>query len=214
MTTTFTESTLAQPFDIVNPDTSQCGGTPPESMIHHKVGMKRGGIVIGLTPPPLGQRYGVSSSSRVLTPGLFNKRYDRIRTFLQYDMGIPRAEREVLLYLLRLWAYYGIVCPTERVATEETMTSKATFWRAIRRLEKMNLIEVVNRYVIRPQAQISNLYYFHRLVIALARYLAEQGVGFYQRWLKPYMMLTGTAFWHGWFHKYGPPLRSGPVSVS
>ena len=167
----------------------------PETMIHHKVSSLSKRII------ERGKVYGVSSSyqvprsRRVLSPGLFRKRYHDIRRCLVEVLGLTLAQREVTLRLLRFWAYYGLVCPRESTITEPPGCSKATFWRTIRILEELELVQVVNRYVIRPHAQISNLYRFDRLMIYLARYLAERGAQFLDKWLKPYLALPGRVFW-------------------
>jgi hypothetical protein len=168
----------------------------PYLMIHHKdpISKKTKIIIIkGTNPTP----YGVSPASRVMTPGVFLRQYDRIRDCLISPLHLSTAEREVVLRLLRLYAYYGIVYPKESQITEEPGCSKATFWRTIRFLKELGLVEVINRYILRPKAQISNLYRLDRLVLMLARYLSEHGVHFYASWLKPYLMLSGTEFWRG-----------------
>lgn len=167
----------------------------PETMIHHKVPLAKKRLI------ETGKTYGVSSSyqlprsHRVLSPGLFLKRYDDIRGFLKRQLGLTAAQRCVTLRLLRFWAYYGLVCPRESTITELPGCSKATFWRTINCLRETNLVQVVNRYVIRPHAQISNLYRFDRLMVILARYLAERGVGFLEKWLQPYLAMPGSLFW-------------------
>ena len=97
--------------------------------------------------------------------------------------------------LLRLWAYYGQVYPKESQITEDPGCSKTTFWRTIRLLQDEGLVHVINRYVVRPHAQISNLYRLDRLILVIARYLAEHGTQFYQDWLRPYLSLPGATFW-------------------
>ncbi|GAI35243.1 unnamed protein product, partial [marine sediment metagenome] len=73
-------------------------------------------------------------------------------------MKLTTAEREVTLRLLRFWAYYGNVYPKASTVAAEPGCSKATFWRTIALLERLGLMRRINRYVIRPHAQISNLY--------------------------------------------------------
>jgi hypothetical protein len=34
-----------------------------------------------------------------------------------------------------------------------------------------------------------------RLLLVIARYLAEHGVPFYQKWLQPYLAMSGSQFW-------------------
>jgi len=139
--------------------------------------------------------YGVSSSNRVLTPGLLLKKFDYIRDYLQYTLGLPTAQRAVILRLLPLWAYYGSVYPKETQITKLPGCSKATFWRTIKVLESIGLIRVVNRYLMRPQAQISNLYLLHNLIVVIARYLAEHGQNFKEKWIRPFLIMPGSQFW-------------------
>lgn len=186
---------VAQPFCPVKSINSQLPLFSPGTMIHHKV---RGSYVVILYRDRShyrGKPYGVSSSQRVLSPGLFIKRFDYIRDCLQYVIGLSVAQREVTLRLLRLWAYYGKAYPKESQVTELPGCSKATYWRTIKLLEELALVTVVNRYVIRPHAQISNLYRLDRLLIVIARYLAEHGVAFLEKWLAPYLQLPGRVFW-------------------
>lgn len=167
----------------------------PESMIHHKQPIPSSSRIVykrGLFPS---QPYGVSRSRRILSPNLLMKKYDLVRecaiNILQFSVG----EREVVLRLLRLWAYYGHVYPKESQITAEPGCSKATYWRTVRKLRELELITVINRFIIRPHAQISNLYKFDRLLLIIARYLAEHGVAFYERWLRPYLAMPGYQFW-------------------
>jgi len=164
-------------------------------MIHHKSGGNHDLIVYRDRSYYRGNPYGVSSSHRVLSPQLLLKRYDLIRDCLKYPLGLTTAQREVTLRLLRYWAYYGKVYPKEAHVTEEKGCSHATFWRTIALLEQMGLIRVTNRFVIRAHAQISNLYRFDKLLIVLARYLAEHGTRFLEKWLKPYLIMPGRDFW-------------------
>lgn len=167
----------------------------PDSMTHHKLlGRGREYIVLRKgTPHP--QSYGVSSAYRVLSPQLLLKRFDQVRDCLQNVLGLTTGQREVTLKLLRLFAYYGQVYPKASLFCQEPGASRATFWRTIKRLSNENLVQVVNRFILRPHAQISNLYRFDKLLLLLARYLAEHGQAFYQKWLKPYLALAGSVFW-------------------
>jgi len=168
---------------------------PSDSMIHHNV--------LGNTPRNIivtykryrEKRYGVSPSYRILTKGLLLKKFDLVRDCLSYCLGLPTAQRHVILELLRYHAYYGLVYPKESTITDQPPCSKATFWRAIRNLKERGLITIHNRYVLRPHAQISNLYRFTKLLIVIARYLAEHGVGFLEKWLSPYLILPAPQFW-------------------
>lgn len=188
-------STLPRPQVIVKSQVNTQLPLFPVTMIHHSNSYPsyiRGNIKV------IKERtgyYGVSSSYRVIPKSLFLKRYDRIRDSLKYVLQISPAQREVILRLLRYWAYYGNVYVKEALVTEEPGCSKATYWRTIRLLEERGLIKVIRRYLTPYRRQISNLYRFDKLLILIARYLAEHGVPFFEKWLKPYIMLPWPAFW-------------------
>ena len=189
------QSTITQPFCPVKSTLSSQLPLFPDSMIHHKGPPIHSRIIVSYSNMCKDRRYGVSRSQRVLPPQLLFKKYDLIRDFLTFTLGQTVAQREVTLRLLRLWAYYGKVYPKESSITELPGCSKATFWRTVKLLEESNLLQVINRYVIRPHAQISNLYRFDKLLIVIARYLAEHGVAFLEKWLEPYLQLPGRVFW-------------------
>ncbi len=186
---------LAQPFSLVNPPINTQISLFPDSMTHHKVHHYRGTYIVlrkgQRLPPP----YGVSLSRRVLTPGLLLKYFDKVRDFCQETISLPCGEREAVLRLLRLSAYYGQVYPKAETVCADPGCSRSTFFRALRRLEAAGLVTVVNRFIIRPHAQISNLYKFDKLLLMIARYLAEHGVAFGERWLAPYLAMAGSVFW-------------------
>lgn len=188
-------SIVEQPFSPVKSSPPVYPVNTPDSMIHHKVSPNPPQYIVvtrkNLSSPP----YGVSQSQRILTKDLLLKKYDQVRDCLAYCMKLSVSEREVVLRLLRFWAYYGQVYPKESTITNDPGCSKATFWRTIRLLKELGFISVTNRYVIRPHAQISNLYRFDRLLIVIARYLAEHGVGFWEKWLQPYFSMPGSLFW-------------------
>ncbi len=167
----------------------------PNSMIHHKVYLSHSNKLIVSYSKRRGKAYGVSRSRRAITSSLFIKKFDYIRDCLKDVLGLTPAQREVTLRLLRFWAYYGVVYPKESTVTDSPGCSKATYWRTVRLLNDAGLIQVVNRYVIRPHAQISNLYRLDRLALLLARYLAEHGVRFWEKWLRPYLSMSGSTFW-------------------
>lgn len=195
MSYTPTAPTLAQSFDPVKFPVNFRSPSDKNSMIHHNQDLPRSKIIVSYKSIGNSSRYGVSRSYRILSPQLLFKKFDHVRDALKYVLGMPPAQREVTLRLLRLWAYYGYVYPKEATITAEPGCSKATFWRTIRLLEELGLVQVVSRYVIRPHAQISNLYRLDKLVVLLARYLAEHGVGFREKWLKPYLTMLGSHFW-------------------
>ena len=202
-------STLAQPFLPVKSSSPATGGTTANSMIHHNIPLLPKRIIVSYKSIERGNPYGVSPTYRVLSPGLFLKRYDRIRDCLECVLGLTPSQREVVLRLLRLWAYYGHVYPKEATITELPGCSKSTFWRTIKTLRETDLIAVVNRFVIRPHAQISNLYRLDRLIVLLARYLAEHGVRFLEKWLEPYLSIPGRLFWTEIWRT--PAARAGPA---
>ena len=139
--------------------------------------------------------YGVPSSQRILTPGLLQKHFHSIRRFLEHDLGLSTAEREAVLRLLRLQAYYSNVYPKASQVAEQPGCSKRTFWRAIDKLKRQGLVAVINRFVIREEAQISNLYVLRKLMLAIIRYLHEHSVKFHQAWLQPFLSMPGAHFW-------------------
>ncbi len=201
---------LEQSFSPIKSIKNFISEFPDNPMIHHKVSPNPPGYIIVTRKNLSSSPYGVSQSHRVLSPSLFIKKYDYIRDCLKYVLGLTTAQREVTLRLLRLWAYYGQVYPKEAQITELPGCSKATYWRTIRLLKDCALLEVVNRYVLRPHAQISNLYRLDRLCILLARYLAEHGVGFLEKWLQPYFSMSGSSFWGSLAARWA--VRSPPMT--
>lgn len=193
------KSTIKDRVEHLSDNVNPCINTKlipsSDSMIHHNDQTPRilkerivyyGGI---------GRRYGVSPSRRVLSPELLLKKYDYVRDCLKYVLGFTTAQREVTLRLLRYWSYYGQVYLKESQVTAEPGCSKATFWRTVRLLEELGLIWIINRYIIRPHAQISNLYRLDRLAVMLARYLAEHIAHVWDDWLLPWIRLTWPEFW-------------------
>ncbi|MBA7559925.1 hypothetical protein ES708_01543 [subsurface metagenome] len=180
----------------------------PDAVIHHKDNSYRLRIIYKNKGEPLSAPYGVSPSHRVLSPGLLLKKFDLVRDCLKYPLGLTTGQREVVLRLLRLRAYYGKVYPKESQVTELPGCSKATFWRTIRLLQELGLVRVINRYLVRPHAQISNLYQLDRLIVLLARYLAEHGVAFLEKWLAPALAMPGSLFWSQIYQT--PEARAGP----
>ena len=184
--------------DIVKYPQLPLPGMPPGTMRHHNVGRPPYLILRTGNIGDLERRYGVASDRRVLPPSVFFKRFDRIRQFLGGPLGLTPAQCRVLLRLLAYWAYYGRVYAKAASISTQEGCHKATFWRTVRLLRERGLITVINRFFLRPDAQTSNLYRFDKLLIMIARYLAEHGVHFWAKWLQPYLTMTGTEFWHGW----------------
>lgn len=193
---------------IVNSPPHQSSKAGQKSMIHHKPRSNQKKIIVSYSSLSQFKRYGVSTPLRLLSPGLFIKRYDQIRDFLEGVLGLTTAQREIVLRILRLWAYYGLVYPKESQITQEPGCSKATFWRTVRQLRELHLVQVVNRYVVRPHAQISNLYRLDRLALVVARYLAEHGIKFPGSWACPYLAMAGQAFWGSLYQS--PVAITGP----
>lgn len=190
-----TSPILEQLFSNVNPPLNSQLPLFPASMIHHKGRGSPDRLILHGKDIYSSKRYGVSSSRRVLSPQLLLKRFDQVRDCLQYALGLTTCEREATLRVLRFWAYYGQVYVKQTQISENPGVSKATYWRAIRRLKDRGLIRVVNRFIIRPHAQISNLYRLDKLVLVIARWLAEHGSGFRERWLQPYLSAPARVFW-------------------
>lgn len=188
-------TTVAQTFLPVKPSIPSIPSIPSNPMIHHKVTLSRNKKLIVSYSKRVGNPYGVSRSRRAISSSLFIKKFGYIRDCLKDVLGLTTAQREVTLRLLRLWAYYGLVYPKEAQVTDPPGCSKATYWRTVRLLRELGLVQVVNRYVIRPHAQISNLYRLDRLVLLLARYLAEHGTHFWEKWLRPALTMPGQQFW-------------------
>lgn len=97
--------------------------------------------------------------------------------------------------MVRLWGIKGEVYPTAEQLAEAAHVSVRTVWRTIEHLEKMNMIQVVNRYVQREWAQISNLFRMEKLIFALARFLAECGERNLGPMMARFLALPGLEFW-------------------
>jgi len=164
---------------------------PENTMIHHKDPYL---VIRCLDNKNIGC-YGVSKDFRVLSPGLLLKHWDKVIQLLKEVLQLTTAEREVAIRLLRLWVYYGKVYPAEKQITALPGCSKATFWRTVRKLREMHLIEVINRFVLREKAQISNLYRLNNLVLAIARYLMEHNIPIPHYAGKGVFALPGSVFW-------------------
>jgi len=153
----------------------------------------------------------------VLSPQALLKRLDKVRDCLHGVLGLTEKQTEATIRLLRLWSYYGQVYPkASQVAGEPEISpamiswraeqglgpapqndgvSRATFWRTIRILEDLGLVQIVNRYVVREHARISNLYRLDKLVLVLAKYLAERIEHAWPSWIIPHIKLTWAELW-------------------
>jgi len=136
--------------------------------------------------------YGVPAPRRLLTPGVFIKKFYRIRDYL-VSAGLTSAERQVALNLIRLYCYYGKVYPKATGFTDQGGCSPRSFWRAVGKLEDMGLIDRINRYL--NHLQISNAYRLDKLVLVLARWLAEHGHQFTDNFTLSLLRLTSVSFW-------------------
>lgn len=190
------EKTLAHHKDPPLPSSKKVLARKPKNKIIHKI-----------NGTSIDKPYGVPKARRILTPGLLNKRWDDIVRFLKHHLGLTTAEREAILRLLRLAAYYPDVYPKASQIAEDPGCSTRTFWRAIAKLKEMGLITVINRFLIREEAQISNLYILRKLMVAIARYLHEHCVHFGQAWLEPFLSMPARRFWRAikkWPWTLGP----------
>lgn len=161
--------------------------------------------------------YGVSKADRVLSPQTLLKRFNLVNRALRSVVGLTNGETWCALEMLRYWAYYGSVYAKEstitgRYATKPTPTtwqeweshanafvphgaSKATFFRSVRKLRDLGLIVVIQRYLHPFRRQTSNIYRLDKLILLLAKYLAEHGNPFKQPWLSKYLLMTWTDLW-------------------
>ncbi|MBA7577865.1 hypothetical protein ES708_19720 [subsurface metagenome] len=136
--------------------------------------------------------YGVPAPRRMLTPGMLLKRHDYIVSYL-VSLHLTPAEREITLHLLRLFAYYGRVYPKANEFTWDGGCSKRSFWRAVAKLEKMGVVDRINRYLY--HLQISNCYRLDKLVLCIIRYLAEKGSRFYDPFTSNLLTYINSYFW-------------------
>ena len=190
-----TSPTIEHPFQNVKTPVNTQLPLIPEPVIHHKGRDPRTYKIVSYTSIRRGIRYGVSSAQRILPPGVFNKRFDQIVHCLRDVVSLPTCEREAALRLLTLGVYYGNVYPKASQIASEKGCSKATFWRTVVYLKHLGLIRVIPRFIIRPHAQISNLYRLDKLLLMIVRYLAEHGCPFSQKWLRPALRMPGYLFW-------------------
>ncbi|MBA7523846.1 hypothetical protein ES705_15980 [subsurface metagenome] len=122
--------------------------------------------------------YGVPMPRKLLTVELYNRRFDEIRRYLADNIGLTLAERESILRLLRIYAYYGRVYPKASQIADDFGNmmkgcSKRSFWRAIAKLREDGMIQVCHRYL--HGRQISNCYRLDKLILCLVRCLLEHG---------------------------------------
>lgn len=169
-----------------------------DSMAHHKVPFSPDRVIYYCRGKRVPGPYGVPSAQRILSPKLFNKLFDKVRDFLEVTLGFTTAKREVILRCLVYLIYYGKLYAKASQICAEPGCSERTFWRTMSELEAAQLVKIYNRFIFREHAQISNLYDFHKLLILIARYLAEHGQQFAQAWLQPYFAMSGREFWRSY----------------
>jgi len=121
---------------------------------------------------------GVSTSRRILTTRFYRRYFNEIRQFLKRNLGLTQAEREGILRLIPLYVNYGMVYPKASQVADDfgkgtPGTSESSFWRAIRKLKKDGMIEVINRYL--DGWQISNEYRLDKMIVCLVRCVLEHG---------------------------------------
>lgn len=206
-----TPTTVAQTFWPVKSSTSIIFGTPENPVSHHKVTLSRNNKLIVSYSKYREKTYGVTSRYRFFSPELLRKKFDLICDCLAGPLRLSTAQRSAILELLTLQAYYPTVYPKASQIANQAGCSTRTAWRAIRRLEELGLVQRVPRFVLRPHAQISDLYLLKKLIILIARYLAEHGVAFWEKWLRPALTMPGQQFWSQIFLTPGD--RAGPGAV-
>ena len=139
--------------------------------------------------------YGVSSDYRVLSKGLFQKRFNQVGDFFHSVLGFSVAETEFMMRYLEYWTHYGKCYPKIADVCEQPGCSRSTAQRVLKRLKEWGLIQVIHRYLQPYRRQISSLILLHGLLLLIARYLAEHGVAFFEKWLQPYLTMPGSQFW-------------------
>lgn len=181
----------------------------PQAMAHHNAFPRKISLVSFSNKGNLKTCYDVPPNFRVLSPGVLLKRFDRVRDCLAREIGLSSGQREIVLGLLKLWAYYGKVYPKANFMADMPGCSSRTFWRALHVLEEQGLVQVANQFIKRANAKISNLYNLTKLVILIAKYLATHG-GFVLQsrvWFGAYIFAPIQKFW-GWFDNFEPALAA------
>ena len=162
------ENPDSEPLTEENPEANS---PSPPSMAHHN-SSDRSNPIFYKKGIEIEKRYGVPQTRRILTMGMFHKNHDEILNRLTW-LGLETRERDAIFKLLELFIYYGKVYPKAADIADQAYISKRTFWRAIGKLREIGVIEVLNRYA--KHRQISNLYRLDKLVVMIARFLAEHG---------------------------------------
>jgi len=209
MVNSATSLTIEHPFHNVKPSLNTQLPLFPASVRHHS--NTRTHIIRGNIDKVRRETsyYGVSPDHRLLANGVFDKRFDQIVHCLRDVVALPTGQREAILRLLRIWRYYGKVYPKASQIAAEPGCSKATFWRAVMHLKKLGLIRVIPRILDPLRRQISDLFILHKLLLVIARYLAEHGCPFTEKWLRPYLAMPGSQFWPSMLIGSSPGLSPG-----
>ncbi len=208
MTLTTNAPKITQPFLPVKSKVSGDTLPSPDSLNTHSSSLPK--VIIGNRDKVWRETsyYGCSKAWRILSPQYLLKRFDQVRDALDFVLGLTSGERECILIMLRLGAYYGKVYPKASAFAEYPGCSKSTFRRAVRKLKDLGLCTVIPRDLKPTRRQISNLYLLQGLLLLIARYLAEHGARFYESWLRPYLAMPGRLFWSRIYQT--PEARAGP----
>ncbi|MBA7576606.1 hypothetical protein ES708_18447 [subsurface metagenome] len=158
--------------ETLTKESPEANSPSPQSMAHHNSSTPHSLSIFYKRGIEIEKRYGVPRTRRILTMGMFHKYHDEILHQLTW-LGLETRERDAIFKLLELYIYYGKVYPKAADIADQAYISKRTFWRAIGKLREIGAIEVLNRYA--RHRQISNLYRLDKLVVMLARFLAEHG---------------------------------------
>ncbi len=165
-----------------------------KTVAHRKVSPSSPGNPLSISTRVLLGRltYGVPRQRRMLSPGILIKKHYCVRKCLVM-LGLTTAERDAAFYLLRLYAYHGSVYPKAPNFTEDCYASRRTFWRAIAKMEKLGVLDRINRYL--DHLQISNCYRLDKLVLCIVRYLAEHGKPFTDAFTLDIIRQVSGQFW-------------------
>ena len=152
---------------------------PPssQSMAHHNSLLTNNNTIYHKKGVIREKSYGVPSTYRVLTMGNYHKHHNDINMMLRVVLRLGNRERSAVFCLLRLFLYYGEVYPKAADVADQEYISKRTFWRAMRKLQELGVIEVINRYI--NHKQISNFYRLDKLVVMIAAFIAEHHLGLF-----------------------------------
>lgn len=164
-------------------------------MAHYNVSSpERSKENLELTPKKTPESYSVP---KCISQSMFSRRGDIIREFLAGTIGLTDLETTAILKMVQLYAHYGKVYPKAQTLADDcgqlangyssyNMVSKRTTWRAIKKLEDMGLLRRQNQFYQDNTGEVrqtSNIYHLDKLVLMLARRLAEAGQAIHNRFL-------------------------------